>query len=134
MELQLNRTHKLPTATTGVLSQDAQFLCFICEDTVREPGVKIPGKTAIPAGRYEITVTFSARFKRPLPLLMNVPNFEGIRIHPGNSSADTEGCLLPGKYRDVVAGTVSLSVAAFTELFDRIKAALEVEKVFISIE
>lgn len=134
MELLLTRTHKLPQATTGILSNGGQFLCFICEDTVREPGVKVPGATAIPTGRYEIAVTFSARFQKPLPLLLNVPNFEGVRIHPGNTAADTEGCLLPGKYRDVNAGTVSLSVAAFTELFDRIKTALETEKVFITIE
>jgi len=134
MELTLVRTHSTELGTTGILSIDGAFQCYICEDPIRPVGIKIPGKTAIPEGRYEITVTFSKRFQRPLPLLMNVPNFEGIRIHPGNTAADTEGCLLPGKHRDVASATVQLSIAAFMELFGKLKAALEREKVFINIE
>lgn len=133
MQLKLTRTHLLPDATLGILDVNGSFECFICEDTVRPPGVKAPGATAIPAGRYEVTITFSARFQRPLPLLLNVPMFEGIRIHPGNTAADTEGCLLPGKTCNIEAGTVMSSVAAFNPLFDKIKAALEREKVFIEI-
>lgn len=57
---------------------------------------KIPGKTAIPAGLYNVELTFSPKFKRELPLILNVPYFEGIRIHRGNKDEDTEGCLIPG--------------------------------------
>lgn len=134
MELLLRRTHKLPFATTGILYDGDHMLCFIAEDAVRAPGVKIPGETAIPAGRYEITVTWSDRFQRRLPLLLRIPMFDGVRIHPGNSNVDTLGCLLPGKTRDAVAGTVQLSLAAFKELFERIDTALLTGKVFITIE
>lgn len=77
-------------------------VCFVLEDVVREIAGqpvetwKIPKRTAIPAGTYEIIITMSARFKRPLPLLLNVRGFSGIRIHPGNRDVDTEGCLLAG--------------------------------------
>ena len=72
------------------------------EDAVREiPGKpvkewKVQNKTAIPAGDYEVIISNSQRFRRPLPLLLGVEGFAGIRIHPGNSSANTEGCLLIG--------------------------------------
>jgi hypothetical protein len=85
-------------ATTGELVP----LCHVCEDVVRErPGEpvsawKIKGQTAIPQGRYRIIVTPSSRFQRDLPILVDVDGFTGIRIHPGNTHADTEGCLLPG--------------------------------------
>jgi hypothetical protein len=116
-------------STIGELSVNGQFECFTLEDKVR--AVKIHGKTAIPAGIYEVTITFSDRFKKPLPLLMKVPNFDGIRIHAGNTAADTEGCLLVGttKGKDVVSN----SRVAFKALNEKIAAALQKEKVFIEI-
>lgn len=57
---------------------------------------KVYGQTAIPRGSYECVYTYSNRFKKMLPLLLNVKGFEGIRIHSGNSSKDTEGCILVG--------------------------------------
>jgi hypothetical protein len=57
---------------------------------------KMYGQTAIPSGSYECVYTYSNRFKKMLPLLLNVKGFEGIRIHSGNSSKDTEGCILVG--------------------------------------
>lgn len=75
-----------------------EYYCDCIEDKVRdlsnEP--KIYGETAIPYGTYKVTITFSNRFQRDLPLLHNVPQFEGIRIHSGNSEVDTHGCLLLG--------------------------------------
>ena len=69
------------------------------EDTVRGHGIKIAGQTAIPAGCYKVVVNRSARFKRDMPLLLDIPEFFGVRIHGGNSSADTTGCILVAKHR-----------------------------------
>jgi hypothetical protein len=109
--------------TLGLLSIDGRFQCFICEDVVRPAGEpKVPGKTAIPAGRYRIAVTHSPRFQRQLPLLMGVPGFSGIRIHPGNTHEHTEGCLLPGTDHD--GRGVKNSQVAFDRLFGRLLSAL----------
>jgi hypothetical protein len=78
-----------------------------------------------------VIITLSQRFKRDLPLFLNVPNFEGIRIHTGNTSFDTEGCVLVGtvKQSDVILN----SRDAFNALFPKIQTALQTEKVIISI-
>ena len=129
MELTLKRTDFTEKSTIGELSIDGVFECFTLEDKVRE--TKIKNITAIPAGRYEVVITFSNRFQTPLPLLLNVPNFEGVRIHPGNTAENTEGCILVGQQKQV--DFIGASRAAFAPLFDRIKAASQVEKVFIDI-
>ena len=88
--------------TLGRLSVDGRPLGFTCEDTDRkleDGGEKIPGKTAIPRGRYPLQLSMSQRFKRVLPEITNVPGFTGIRIHGGNTHADTEGCPLLGTTR-----------------------------------
>lgn len=134
MELDLERVQMTPEFTIGRLYLNNLFECFICEDAVRidKGEAKIPGKTAIPAGRYQVVVTMSNRFKRLLPLLVNVPQFEGIRIHPGNTSADTEGCLLPGVTR--LDNGVGQSRFAFDRLFDKIKAPKRPdEKIYINV-
>lgn len=102
MKLTLKRIHIMPGYTVGEISVDGVKMGYTLEDEVREKeGVpvekwKVPGKTAIPAGEYLVTITMSARFKRLLPLLADVPGFSGVRIHPGNKSEDTEGCILVG--------------------------------------
>jgi len=82
------------TYTAGSLFVDGTWECYTLEDAVRK--VKIKGETAIPYGTYEVTITYSNRFKKQLPLLLNVPNFEGVRIHSGNTKENTEGCVLVG--------------------------------------
>ena len=133
MELSLIRDIFAPQRTLGVLYVDGIKECYICEDMVRPNGEKIYGKTAIPEGRYEIKITMSNRFKRELPILLNVPNFEGIRIHSGNHEGHTEGCLLPGKTRN--ASGVFSSVIATNNLILKIRTALQSgRKVFITIK
>ena len=107
--------------TIGRLSVDGLFECYTLEDPVRPDGVKIRGETAIPAGRYSVTLTHSPRFRRILPLLQNVNGFEGIRIHPGNDASDTEGCVLVGVLR--FAKSIGRSVDAFNALFSKLSDA-----------
>ena len=80
--------------TIGVMKFDGKFQCFTLEDAIRT--TKIAGKTAISKGKYKVTLNFSNRFQKVLPLIMDVPNFSGVRIHSGNTHTDTEGCLLVG--------------------------------------
>ena len=122
MRLKLERTSCGPVCTIGTLYVDGKLDCFTLEDVVRPKGEKVYGQTAIPAGVYNVVVTPSARFKRDLPLLENVPNFQGIRIHPGNTAADTEGCILVGKAK--TATSVTHSREAFEALFKKIKESL----------
>lgn len=118
-------------STIGELRIDGDLLCFTLEDTSRAQGVKIDHKTAIPAGKYEIIITESSRFKRPLPLLLGVPNFENIRIHPGNTADDTSGCILPGMRAGI--NIVYDSRKAFDLLFPEIQKRLKMGKLFIAI-
>ena len=129
-ELHLKRIQFTALTTIGELWLGDWMECFTLEDCVRK--VKIPKCTAIPAGRYQIVVTPSTRFKRDLPLLLDVPGFEGVRIHPGNTDKDTDGCIMPGRTRGV--DFVGESVLAFNGLFLTIKEVLKTEhKLFIRI-
>ena len=79
----------------------------------------MPGATAIPIGTYALELTHSPKFGRRLPLVRGVPGFEGIRIHPGNTEADTEGCILPGLLR--FPDRVAQSRMAYDRLLHRLK-------------
>lgn len=132
MELLLQREPSSDGATIGRFFVNGTFFGFSCEDVTRAPGVKIPGETAIPPGRYRVLVNMSQRFGRPLPYIVGVQNFTGVRIHPGNSSKDTAGCILIGLAR--TPNTVLSSNAAMDRLLPRIQRALQSEDVFITIE
>lgn len=128
MQLKLIRKYKKPGYTIGILSVDGRYLCETLEDRVRnlphEP--KIPGHTAIPAGRYEVVVNISPRFKRKLPRLLAVPGFDGILIHRGNTAGDTAGCILVGENK--AAGRVvnsTLYELRLTELIEQAQTADE---------
>lgn len=82
MNLILQRTHEVGDTTFGKLFNQDTFLCYTLEDKVRES--KIKHQTAIPEGNYQVIINKSERFKQLMPLLLNVPNYEGIRIHKGN--------------------------------------------------
>lgn len=136
---QLKRTDFTLKSTIGELTLDEQHICYILEDRVREVGQpKIYGETAIGFGTYQIIITRSERFSKAagkdvfLPLLLNVPLYEGIRIHVGNFAADTEGCLIvgTGKTKDMVTN----SKKAFKLLSEQIKSFLDAgDEVFIKI-
>ena len=102
MKLTLQRKPSFAGATIGTLHIDGGFACHTLEDEVREvPGEpvatwKIHGATAIPAGEYIVSLQDSNRFGSDTLTLHDVPGFEYIRMHAGNTSADTEGCILLG--------------------------------------
>jgi len=125
MDMILRRKWATEVSTVGELEVDGKFECYTLEDVVRGNEPKVYGRTAIPAGTYKVTVTFSNRFQRPMPLLHDVPGFEGVRIHSGNTSQDTEGCILVGRVRE--SDRIGESKLAFEHLFSQIQTAVESE-------
>lgn len=122
MLITLYRFKFSPQSTISRVYVDGVFECYALEDTTRPDGVKIDGETAIPAGTYPLIVNHSPHFGCDLPLLCGIPNYEGVRIHPGNTPADTAGCILPGVgFGDDV---VTDSRKAFSALFAKIDAAV----------
>jgi len=122
MELLLKRKWKTDNETIGELYVNGKFECYTLEDVERV--VKIKNETAIPKGKYKLIITYSNRFKRNLPLLLNVPNFEGIRIHSGNTNHDTQGCILVGKTRGT--NFIGNSRKAFNSLFLKLQKEKEI--------
>lgn len=103
MKLRVERLWKKPAYTVGRLYVDGKLYCNTLEDVVRDldKEAKVPGKTAIPAGTYKVIYNWSPKFGRNLPRLLNVPHFDGILIHPGNTADDSAGCILVGKNTEV---------------------------------
>lgn len=129
MILKLNRIYKAQTYTIGKLYIDGKLFSDTLEDRVREDGVKVYGETAIPFGTYRVIINKSNRFKCLMPLLLNVPNFEGIRIHSGNTDSDTHGCILVGN--NTKKGMVTESKITFNKLMNILLR--EEEDIFIQI-
>ena len=128
--LRLIREPSASGATLGSLYFNGVWNCWTLEDEIRQqPGRpvstwKVHGATAIPSGTYQIDVTMSNRFGRELPILLDVPGFTGIRIHPGNTATDTEGCLLVGRRRS--GARVLESRLAMAPLLDLLRARTSV--------
>ncbi|HWJ06182.1 MAG TPA: DUF5675 family protein [Steroidobacteraceae bacterium] len=132
MELRLERLQYRSGCTIGRMYVDGRFECYTLEDGIRTN--KVYGETAIPAGEYRIDITYSPRFKRNLPLLCDVPNFEGVRIHPGNAPANTLGCILVGQQWSDGDEVIGASRAAFNALFQKINdAAARAEPVMLRV-
>lgn len=131
MKLTLKRLQLDHDVTIGALYVNDVLQCYTCEDVERLTGPKVFGQTAIPRGSYDITINYSPHFDRDLPLLLGVPNYSGIRIHTGNTPADTEGCILPGL--DRLPKRVGRSMLAFNPLFAQIQNAI-VRREPVSIE
>lgn len=140
MDLKLKRIYSSDTYTIGHLYIDGDYYCDTLEDTDRGLSsdmseeqikkIKVYGKTAIPTGRYKIEATYSPKFKRYLPMLLNVKGFTGIRIHSGNSAEDTLGCLLVG-FNKVKGQVINSRVTS-----DKLTALLRncMEEIYITIE
>ena len=122
MKIEVKRLHRTDNSTIGELSIDGKFECYTLEDIERD--VKIKGETAIAKGTYKVIINQSNRFKRLLPLLIGVPNFEGVRIHAGNSNHDTEGCILVGQNRSL--DYITKSRKAFDSLFKKMQKAKDI--------
>lgn len=119
MILELERQHGTNAFTRGTLKIDGVVYCDTLEDMERPE--KIAGKTAIPTGKYRVIINQSVRFKRKMPLLVNVPKFEGVRIHAGNTAEHTEGCILVGKWFS--QGYITNSKDTFNDLFKKLSDA-----------
>lgn len=121
MLIEVKRFEFKDTYTIGKMYIDNIYECYTLEDVVRK-GIKVNGQTAIPTGTYNLIINHSNRFNRDLPLIENVPNFTGIRIHAGNTSQHTEGCILVGTTwsgKDFIGN----SRVAFNKLFQKLKKA-----------
>ena len=124
MKMLLHRQTFSDKSSVGTLYVNGLKECHTLEDKDRhleEGGEKVYGETAIPRNTYKVVITYSNRFKQPMPLLVDVPQFEGIRIHPGNTDQNTEGCILVG----VGIGQDRLynSRQAYERLFNKLEAA-----------
>lgn len=147
MEIDLHRyTHGLDS-TLGLLFVNGTWRCYTCEDERRQ--VKVIGETRIPNGRYEIVIRdtggMAARYRDRFPgeehpgmlWLLDVPDFEWIYIHIGNTEKHTDGCILVGKTVHMTTdggGTIGQSAAAYIELYREILSAMRRgERVFINV-
>lgn len=121
MKLLLIRNVYTEESTIGELYVNGKFECFTLEDKPR--AVKIDGKTAIPTGIYQVIIDFSTRFQQEMPHLLDVPNYSGIRIHPGNIAEDTHGCILVGTTKS--ENKLYQSKIAYIKLFDKLDYAYQ---------
>ena len=131
MIINLKRIAFKPTYTIGKLYIDGKYICDTIEDVDRDlddsmdeeiiKKKKVYGETAIPYGTYRVSITYSPKFKKMMPLVENVKGFSGIRIHSGNTAKDSLGCIIVGKNKKV--GMVLDSRATYNNLFKIVKDA-----------
>lgn len=143
MELSIKRIHFNDVATIGQLFINGKVYCYTLEDTDRGltqkmslsqiEKLKIHSKTAIPYGKYDVGITFSNRFKKLMPQIFDVNGFAGIRIHSGNTSEDTEGCILVGR-KLINDNFISESRIVYNKLFTLLQEFCKNEKVTITIQ
>ena len=132
--LTLIRKFFTDNSTIGELLIGMDHQCWCLEDTCRDAGVKIYGKTAIPPGRYELALYNSTRNKGFVPLLLGVPGFEYVEMHVGNYPKDTNGCILIGSTRfDDQPDCIFDSRIAFKALMDKLEPAFKSGKVYLEI-
>lgn len=137
MKLKLIRIFGTEGFTEGKLYIDDVFECYTVEDEDRHleaGGVKVYGMTAIPKGTYEVVLSMSPGFKKVLPEVLNVPGFTGVRIHSGNSSKDSEGCILVGSSNDRNDDDwIGGSKAALSQLMAKLVTVASGTKVYLDV-
>lgn len=133
---------KTETSTISRLYINGHFECYVLEDKDRGMiqqmplsdlrKLKVDGKTAIPSGTYKVNISFSNRFQKLMPILLEVPAFDGVRIHSGNWATNTEGCLLLGN--GIAKDMVTDSRTAFEAFFIKLKNMLKQGEVILTID
>ena len=138
MELKNERIYKGEDYTIGELYVDGVFICHTLEDKVRLLNSyedKVYGETAIPIGRYKVVLSYSNRFKKVLPEILNVNFFKGIRIHEGNHKDDSSGCILVGECKDVKEGYIYNSKKSLKKVMDILMTAWNnKEDIYITVK
>ena len=139
MEMQVRRRWAEGDATIGELafSINGERWCYTLEDVVRGTSeniaaVKIPNRTAIPAGRYQVVMAFSPHFQRELPHLVAVPSFTYVMLHGGNVAADTDGCILCGMAKG--AGRISNCAPAVDGIIEQVVLAKAIGQCWVTVE
>lgn len=116
----------IENSTLGSLYLGTDMVCYTLEDLDRRlelhQEAKVAKQTAIPRGTYTLQLSYSYRFKKMMPEVLNVPGFSGIRIHKGNTDADTEGCILVGMVR------TSTGIALCQQAIERVTAIIKEKK------
>ena len=142
MELKLERKYRSNNYCIDKLYINGKYFSDALEDPDRGltdtmsleeiKKIKIKDNTCIPYGTYNVTITYSPRFKRNLPLINNVKGFEGIRVHNGNTPQDSSGCVLLGFNK--IKGQVINSKDTVNKFIDIVQKVLNKgEKVTITI-
>jgi len=140
MKIQVKRRYFGEEYTIGTMSINGERFCDTLEDKNRDLNhngkfdngeIKVNNETCIPFGTYDVIVNMSPKFKRELPRLLDVPSFDGVLIHRGNTKDDTAGCILVGENKE--KGKVLNSTKYENELVARCKSALSAGET-ISIE
>lgn len=141
MNIQLKRIAKKETYTIGKLYIDGVYFCDTIEDKDRGLNQamsindikkkKVYGETAIPTGTYKLVIDYSNRFKKNMAHILNVPGYEGIRIHKGNTAKDSLGCIIVGKNK--VVGKVVESRDTYNQLFPILQKAFKEGEIKITI-
>lgn len=132
IEIKVNRQTRTKNSTMGEMLIDGRHFCWTLEDydrdlnkdgDIKDKGEeKVYGETAIPSGTYEVKLSYSPKFKRVLPEVLNVEGFSGIRIHGGNTKKDTLGCILVAYNNgvDFIQGTAEKDLTRRLAGYDKI--------------
>jgi len=123
MKLTIVRINYNDKTTIGRLYINNEFFCYTLEDKVRPKGVKVYGETAIPSGKYKVIVSYSPKFKKLLPEILNVPMFSGIRLHGGSTAQNSLGCVILSY--DLIDENTVKSDQAYNDLIKKLQSKKE---------